>query len=214
MDSPTRMQSAISASMISSETMSPSKTLPTALDANNLFDSIANFVSTQSSSSSSSIHDKSSKSPSSLAKATFDPIAFLNHHFQSEAALVSALPSLRSTLSERIESLDSAISSSIQRQTDLADQTLSDLKRAKTAVTHLQHRVAQVKTKASQSEQAVQEITKDMKRLDTAKRNLSKTITGMCSGYYLLSILRQYALAFFETNFYIHLSIFHTILQH
>jgi hypothetical protein len=114
-------------------------------------------------------------------KQVFDPIAFLNHHFTSEASLVSALPSLRSTLGQRIASLDSAISSAIQRQTDIADQTLTDLARAKTAVTHLQQRVLQVRNKASQSEQAVQEITKDMKRLDTAKRNLSKTITGSYS---------------------------------
>lgn len=170
-DSPNRVQPVMPPSA-ASESLSPSKamSLPIALDADNLFDSIASFVSMQSSSDSN--HS---------AKDTFDPIAFLNHHFQSEAALVSALPSLRSTLSERIASLDSAISSSIQRQTDLADQTLADLARAKTAVTHLQQRVLQVKTKASQSEQAVQEITKDMKRLDTAKRNLSKSITGMCT---------------------------------
>ena len=161
-------------SSATAETPSPSKamTLPVALDADNLFDSIANFASMQSSAS-------DSNASSAKATTTFEPIAFLNHHFQSEAALVSALPTLRSTLSERIASLDSAISSSIQRQTDLADQTLTDLTRAKTAVTHLQQRVLQVKTKASQSEQAVQEITKDMKRLDTAKKNLSKTITGM-----------------------------------
>ena len=177
MDSPNRI-SAVSPSTLPSDSASPSKlqAVPVALDANNLFDSIANFVSMQSPSS----HQNKSgnHNPSSLTKTVFDPIAFLNHHFQSEAALVTALPSLRATLSERITSLDTAISSSIQRQTDLADQTLSDLNRTKSAVTHLQHRVVQVKTKASQSEQAVQEITKDMKRLDTAKRNLSKTITG------------------------------------
>lgn len=109
----------------------------------------------------------------------FDPIEFLNHHFKTEQSLVSALPSLRSTLQTRIATLDESISNTIQQQSETASTTLATVTRAKTAVSALYQRVASVQDKAQQSERAVQEITREMKRLDYAKQHLSKTITTL-----------------------------------
>ena len=121
----------------------------------------------------------------------FDPIDFLNHHYQSESALVEALPELRSTLHSRITHLDDSISNTIQKQSDLADLTLSDVTTAKTAIVQLHQRISTVQAKARLSEKAVQEITQEMKRLDYAKKHLSKTITTLKRLHMLIHAVTQ-----------------------
>jgi len=158
------------------------------MDAESLIDQIDTFQSSTHKASSNS-HDHSSTSTTSNTSSTtsntnssnhpFDPIKFLNHHYKTEQALVNALPSLRSTLKKRISTLDESISNTIQQQSETASTTLASVTRAKTAVSALYQRVASVQEKARQSETAVQEITRDMKRLDYAKQHLSKTITTL-----------------------------------
>ena len=127
----------------------------------------------------------------------FDPIEFLNSNYQTEASLVSALPTLRSTINQRIEHLDESISSTIQKQADLADITATDVARARAAILRLQGRVETVQSKARLSEQAVLEITRDLKRLDFAKRHLSRTITALKRLHMLLhAVDRLHAAAY------------------
>lgn len=121
----------------------------------------------------------------------FDPIDFLNHHYQTESAIVEALPELRSTLHSRITQLDDSISNTIQKQSDLADLTLSDVTTAKTAIVQLHNRISTVQSKARLSEKAVQEITQEMKRLDFAKKHLSKTITALKRLHMLIHAVTQ-----------------------
>ena len=87
--------------------------------------------------------------------------------------------------------LDDSISSTIQKQSDLADLTLADVTRAKAAVLQLHQRVTTVQMKARQSESAVQEITREMKRLDYAKKHLSKTITALKRLHMLIHAVTQ-----------------------
>ena len=127
----------------------------------------------------------------------FDPIDFLNSNYQTEASLVSALPTLRSTIAQRIEHLDESISSTIQKQADLADVTATDVARARAAILRLQGRVETVQSKARLSERAVLEITRDLKRLDFAKRHLSRTITALKRLHMLLhAVDRLHAAAY------------------
>ena len=121
----------------------------------------------------------------------FDPIDFLNHHYQTESSLITALPQLRSSLTSRIVKLDDSISTTIQTQADLADLTLHDVSQAKTSILQLQQKIQTVQTKAQKSEKAVQEITKEMKRLDFAKKHLSKTITALKRLHMLLHAVSQ-----------------------
>lgn len=109
----------------------------------------------------------------------FDPIDFLNHHYKTEQALITALPLLRSKLQNRITDLNESISSTIQLQSQTSSSTIASVTRAKAAVSALQSRIQSVQLKAQQSEMAVQEITQEMKRLDYAKQHLSKTITTL-----------------------------------
>jgi len=142
-------------------------------------------------SNSTSSSKNASNAPSASSSTAFDPVDFLNHHYKTEASLIIALPKLRSTLDKRLTTLDESISSTIQKQSDLADLTLSDVTRAKHAVKQLHERVTTVQIKASQSEQAVQEITIEMKQLDFAKKHLSKTITALKRLHMLLHAVKQ-----------------------
>lgn len=122
---------------------------------------------------------------------SFDPIDFLNHHYQTESSLLSALPSLRSSLTSRISKLDESISTTIQTQSDLSDLTLSDIQQTKKSIVELQSKIQTVQSKARQSEKAVQSITKEMKKLDYAKKHLSKTITALKRLHMLLHAVKQ-----------------------
>ena len=108
-----------------------------------------------------------------------DPIDFINQHYSSESLLVAQLPDIRDAISERMDRLDDRISSALQRQSESAEATQKHVQDAKVNVASLEKRIRQVQTKASQSEKTVREITKDMKRLDCAKRHLQRTITTL-----------------------------------
>lgn len=108
-----------------------------------------------------------------------DPIDFINQHYSSESVLVTQLPEIRDAIGERMNRLDDRISNALQRQSESAEATQKHVQDAKVSVASLEKRIRQVQTKASQSEKTVREITKDMKRLDCAKRHLQRTITTL-----------------------------------
>ena len=109
--------------------------------------------------------------------------------------LVSQLPSLRNAVSERMGRLDERISNALQRQSETADSTRRHVQDAKASVESLERRIRLVQEKASQSEKAVLEITKDMKRLDCAKRHLQRTITTLKRLHMLVHAVEQLRLA-------------------
>jgi hypothetical protein len=121
----------------------------------------------------------------------FDPIAFLNQHYATEASLVQQLPDLQHAVSERREALDERIAIALQRQSETAESTRRHIQEAQVSVVELHQRVLRVKEKASQSERAVLEITKDMKRLDCAKRHLQRTITTLKRLHMLVHAVEQ-----------------------
>jgi vacuolar protein sorting-associated protein 53 len=108
-----------------------------------------------------------------------DPIEFLNQHYTSEAQIIAQLPNIREAISDRMDRLDDKISSALQRQSESAEITQQHVQDAKVSVANLEKRIRLVQEKASQSEKTVREITKDMKRLDCAKRHLQRTITTL-----------------------------------
>jgi hypothetical protein len=123
--------------------------------------------------------------------ATFDPIDFLNKFYTSEAVLTQQLPVLREAVAEKMHRLDDRISTALQRQSETADSTRRHVQEAKASVEELKHRILQVRDKASQSEAAVLEITKEMKRLDCAKQHLQRTITTLKRLHMLVNAVEQ-----------------------
>lgn len=124
-----------------------------------------------------------------------DAIEFLNEHYNSEALLVAQLPLIREAVSTRMNRLDDHISSALQRQSDSAEATQKHVQDAKASIASLEQRIKQVQVKASQSEKTVREITKDMKTLDCAKKNLQKTITTLKRLHMLVHAVEQLRLA-------------------
>lgn len=124
-----------------------------------------------------------------------DPIEFLNRHYRTEAMLVTMLPEIREELVSRMNKLDDRISGALQRQSETAEATQRYVQDAKASVGSLEQRIRQLQEKASQSETAVREITKDMKQLDSAKRHLQRTITTLKRLHMLVHAVEQLRLA-------------------
>jgi hypothetical protein len=66
-----------------------------------------------------------------------------------------------------------------------------DLQQAQTAILELNSRIKDIKGKAEQSEVMVQEICRDIKKLDYAKRHLTGTITALRRLSMLVSAVEQ-----------------------
>lgn len=129
------------------------------------------------------------------SSAPLNPVEFLNRHYTTESMLISQLPPLRNAVSERMNRLDEKISTALQRQSETAEATRRHVQDAKASVESLDRRIRLVQEKASQSERAVLEITKDMKRLDFAKQHLQKTITTLKRLHMLVHAVEQLRLA-------------------
>jgi hypothetical protein len=136
-----------------------------------------------------------SKSLSAQTSSSLDPVDFLNRHYTNEHMLHSQLPALRMAVQDRMESLEDRISTALQRQSETSETTRKHVQEAKLSIASLETRIRLVQEKASQSERAVLEITKDMKRLDCAKRHLQKTITTLKQLHMLVHAVEQLRLA-------------------
>jgi hypothetical protein len=156
----------------------------------------APVTTSQSNSGSGSGSGKKNKN-----KNKADPVDFLNKHFTSEALLVAQLPLIRNAVTDRMQRLDNTISDALQRQSESAAATQKHVQDAKASVASLEQRIQQVQQKASQSEQTVREITKDMKRLDCAKRHLQRTITTLKRLHMLIHAVEQLRLACLQEPF-------------
>ena len=75
----------------------------------------------------------------------FDPIEFLNQHYNTEQQLVSALPALRSAISSRLDRLDESLSTTLRHQAALAPSLARDVVHARNAVLRLIQRIHQVR---------------------------------------------------------------------
>lgn len=158
-----------------------------------LLDSLDAYTSSRATAAAAAA--KVANSVPSSSSSSLDPIDFLNRHYTTESALVAQLPCLRNAVSERMSHLDERISNALQRQSETADATRRHVQDAKASVESLERRIRLVQEKASQSERAVLEITKDMKRLDCAKRHLQRTITTLKRLHMLVHAVEQLRLA-------------------
>lgn len=84
-----------------------------------------------------------------------------------------------STLSDKIDHLDTELSAAVHEQATAGYRANKDIHDAKVAIDALFGRIKEIKTKAEQSELMVAEICKDIKQLDYAKQHLTSTITAL-----------------------------------
>jgi len=78
----------------------------------------------------------------------------------------------------RIRKVNDEILVAVRQQSQTGSRAKEDLGQAQHGIEDLSGRITEIKAKAEQSETKVQEICRDIKKLDYAKRHLTNTITA------------------------------------
>ncbi|GBG26143.1 Vacuolar protein sorting-associated protein 53-like [Hondaea fermentalgiana] len=125
-----------------------------------------------------------------LDDADFDPVAFVNDRFPDEKSFALLDPFL-SRLRSQVGTLDVAVFEAVKAQSTQAERSIGDIIEAKESIKQLQTKVKEIKGKAEQSEVMVQEICRDIKKLDNAKRHLTHTITSLKKFHMLVTAVDQ-----------------------
>ncbi|KAL3139007.1 hypothetical protein ABBQ32_005811 [Trebouxia sp. C0010 RCD-2024] len=111
-------------------------------------------------------------------KDDFDPLRYINEMFPSEASLVGLDP-LIGSLKHRIRRVDTEILGAVRQQSSSGTRAKQDLDKSKMEIQELFGKINEIRRKAEQSEVMVQEICRDIKKLDYAKKHLTYTITAL-----------------------------------
>lgn len=135
-----------------------------------------------------------------LDRPEFDAREFINRNFPDEQSLAD-IGAFVSRLRARMKELDDALSQASQDQSLAAHQALADLREAKAAVQQLFHKIHDIRGKAEQSEVMVQEICRDIKQLDYAKRHLQTTLTALKRLHMLVNAVDQLELTASQRNY-------------
>ncbi|CAM0884212.1 unnamed protein product [Alopecurus aequalis] len=110
--------------------------------------------------------------------------------FPTEASLSGVEPLMQKIQSE-IRRVDASILAAVRQQSNSGTKAKEELAAATNAVQELMYKIREIKTKAGQSETMVQEICRDIKKLDCAKRHITTTITALHRLTMLVSAVEQ-----------------------
>ncbi|XP_072265998.1 vacuolar protein sorting-associated protein 53 homolog [Pyxicephalus adspersus] len=113
-----------------------------------------------------------------LDRADFNAVEYINTLFPTEQSL-SNIDDVVSKIHLKIGRLDDSIRSVVRGQTNVGQDGRQALEEAQKAIQQLFGNIKDIKDKAEKSEQMVKEITRDIKQLDHAKRNLTTSITTL-----------------------------------
>ena len=111
-----------------------------------------------------------------LEQADFNVVDYINTLFPNEQSL-SNIDEVVGNVESRITNLNHEIKSAVRRQTSAGIEGQQALEEAQIAIQELFAKIKNIKDRAEQSEQTVKKITRDIKQLDQAKRNLTQAIT-------------------------------------
>ncbi|GKD82108.1 vacuolar protein sorting-associated protein 53 A-like protein [Tanacetum coccineum] len=103
---------------------------------------------------------------------------YINQMFPTEASLSGVEPLMQKVHNE-IRVVDAEILTAVRQQSNSGSKAKEDLAAATSAVKELMYKVREIKSKAEQSETMVQEICRDIKKLDFAKKHITTTITAL-----------------------------------
>ncbi|KAL7592539.1 hypothetical protein Lser_V15G31723 [Lactuca serriola] len=115
---------------------------------------------------------------------------YINQMFPTEASLAGVEPLMQKVHNE-IRVVDTEILAAVRQQSNSGTKAKEDLAAATRAVQELMYKVREIKTKAEQSETMVQEICRDIKKLDFAKKHITTTITALHRLNMLVSAIEQ-----------------------
>ncbi|KAG4188388.1 hypothetical protein ERO13_A08G160766v2 [Gossypium hirsutum] len=117
-------------------------------------------------------------------------LEYINQMFPTEASLSGVEPLMQKIQSE-IRRVDAGILAAVRQQSNSGTKAKEDLAAATHAVEELTYKIREIKTKAEQSEMMVQEICRDIKKLDFAKKHITSTITALHRLTMLVSAVEQ-----------------------
>ncbi|XXG68435.1 hypothetical protein AAC387_Pa06g1522 [Persea americana] len=117
-------------------------------------------------------------------------LEYINQMFPTEASLSGVEPLMQKIHSE-IRRVDAGILAAVHQQSNSGTKAKEDLAAATHAVKELMYKIREIKTKAEQSETMVQEICRDIKKLDFAKKHITTTITALHRLTMLVSAVEQ-----------------------
>ncbi|KAK3422128.1 hypothetical protein EUGRSUZ_G02677 [Eucalyptus grandis] len=117
-------------------------------------------------------------------------LEYINQMFPTEASLSGVEPLMQKIHSE-IRRIDAEILGAVRQQSNSGTKAKEDLAAATHAVEELTYKIREIKTKAEQSETMVQEICRDIKKLDFAKKHITTTITALHRLTMLVSAIEQ-----------------------
>jgi len=107
-----------------------------------------------------------------------DVVQYINKLFPTEQSL-SSLDETMSDLNCQVASIEDDMREMVRSQTAVGGDAAAALEEAQTAIIQLFSQIRDIKNKAGESECMVKEITRDIKQLDTAKKNLTSAITTL-----------------------------------
>lgn len=108
----------------------------------------------------------------------YNPIDHLNALFSQPSAFTSVSAVSRS-LQQYQNDLDSEISSLVASQTATDNDSVKRIQEAKTELTELFAKIGDVQERALQTERSITDMTADIKRLDSTKKNLTLSMTAL-----------------------------------
>ncbi|KAL0322398.1 UNVERIFIED_CONTAM: Vacuolar protein sorting-associated protein 53 A [Sesamum calycinum] len=108
----------------------------------------------------------------------------------AEASLSGVEPLMQKIHSE-VRRVDAEILAAVRQQSNSGSKAREDLAAATLAVQELIYKMQEIKNKAEQSETMVQEICRDIKKLDFAKKHITTTITALHRLTMLVSAVEQ-----------------------
>ena len=110
-----------------------------------------------------------------LDQPDFSAVDYINAQFPTEQSLAN-LDDVITDMRYKVNCIDDDIRHIVRHQTHAGQDASVALEEAQTAILQLFSQIRDIKAKASESEAMVRDITRDIKQLDTAKRNLTTAI--------------------------------------
>lgn len=128
----------------------------------------------------------------SPAAVEFDAQEWVNRRFPDEASL-AGLDKCIATTEAEVKDLDESVLDTVREQSTAGQLAARDISDAKDSIGDLHDKILEIKRKAVASEQMVQEICRDIRQLDVAKRHLTNTIMTLARLKTLASAVEQLA---------------------
>nr|CAI5860964.1 unnamed protein product [Callosobruchus analis] len=117
-----------------------------------------------------------SKDP--LDEPDFNSIDYINSLFPTEQSL-SNIDEVVLKMENKINAIDNEISTVVRGQIEASEDGKQALEEAQKVIKQLFTHITDIKERAEKSEEMVREITRDIKQLDCAKKNLTLAITTL-----------------------------------